>query len=110
MKVIARPFFPPRPADAPPEPAYGRPAVLEAMATEAGLTPEEAFETRWAYEYPDEETLSRALVAPAGIAALVGPSREDALKAAIVEGLAPYRTDEGGYRLHNEYRSLIARA
>jgi hypothetical protein len=80
------------------------------MATEAGLTPEDTFETRWAYEYPDEETLSRALVAPAGIAALVGPSREDALKAAIVEGLAPYRTDEGGYRLHNEYRSLIARA
>ena len=110
MKVIARPFFPPRPADAPPEPVYGRPGVLEAMASEAGLTPEEAFETRWAYEYPDEETLGRALVAPAGVAALVGPSREEALKAAIVEGLAPYRTDEGGYRLHNAYRSLIARA
>ena len=80
------------------------------MATKAGLTPEGAFDTRWAYEYPDEESLGRAMVAPAGIAALVGPSREKALKAAIVEGLAPYRTEEGGYRLQNEYRSLIARA
>ncbi len=50
------------------------------------------------------------MVAPAGIAEAVGPAREDELKAAIVEGLAPYRTPEGGYRLQNEYRSLIARA
>jgi SAM-dependent methyltransferase len=110
MKLIARPFFPPRPADAPPEPVYGRPGVLEAMATEAGLTPDSAFDIRWAYEYPDEGTLGRAMVAPAGIAALVGPSQEDAMKAAIVEGLAPYRTPGGGYRLENEYRCLIARA
>jgi SAM-dependent methyltransferase len=110
MKVIARRFFPPRPADAPPEPEFGRPGVLEAMATEAGLTPEDAFELRWAYEFPDEETLGRAMVAPAGIAAVVGPSREEALRASIVEGLAPYRTPEGGYRLDNGYRTVIARA
>jgi SAM-dependent methyltransferase len=110
MKVIVRPFFPPRPPDAPPEPELWRAGVLETMAAEAGLTPEGAFDISWAYEYPDEETLGRAMVAPAGIAALVGPSQEDALKAAIVEGLAPYRTPEGGYRLQNEYRLLIARA
>lgn len=110
MKVLARPFLPPRPPDAPPEPELWRPGVLEGMATEAGLTPEGAFDTSWAYEFPDEETLGRAMVAPAGIAELVGASQEDALKAAIVEGLAPYRTAEGGYRLENEYHSLIARA
>jgi SAM-dependent methyltransferase len=110
MKVIVRPFFPPRPADAPPEPEYWRPGVLEAMATEAGLKPDGAFDTSWACEYPDRETLGRAMVAPAGIAELIGPSREEALQAAIVEGLAPYRTPEGGYRLENEYHYLIARA
>jgi SAM-dependent methyltransferase len=110
MKAIARPFFPSRPADAPAEPVYGSPGVLEEMATRAGLTPEEAFDTRWAYEFADQETLGRVLVAPAGIAALVGPEREDELKKAIVDGLAPYRTPEGGYRLDNQYRSLIARA
>ena len=50
------------------------------------------------------------MVAPAGIAELVGRSQEEALKAAIVEGLAPYRTPDGGYRLDNEYHYLIARA
>jgi SAM-dependent methyltransferase len=110
MKAIARPFFPPRPADAPPEPDYSRPGVLEALAEAAGLTPEHAFDTRWACVYPDDETLGRAMVAPAGIAELVGPTREDELKAAIVEGLEPYRMDDGTYRLENEYRFLIARA
>jgi hypothetical protein len=110
MKAIVRPFFPPRPPDARPEPEYWRPGVLEAMSTEAGLTPDDAFDTSWASEYPDAETLGRAMVAPAGIADLVGPSQEEALKAAIVEGLAPYRTPNGSYRLRNEYHYLVARA
>jgi hypothetical protein len=84
--------------------------VLEALASEAGLTPEDAFDTTWACVYPDEDTLGRAMVAPAGIAELVGPAREDELKAAIVGGLAPYRAEDGSYRLRNEYHFLIARA
>jgi SAM-dependent methyltransferase len=110
MKVIVRPFMPPRPADAPPEPELWKPGVLEEMATRAGLTPERAFDTTWTLEFPDEETLRRAMVAPAGIAELVGPSREEAVKDAIVEGLAPYRTDEGTYRLENEFHYLVAHA
>jgi SAM-dependent methyltransferase len=110
MKQIARPFFPPRPPDAPPDPDLSQPGALEALAVEAGLKPETVFETSWAYTYPDEETLGRALVAPAGIAVVVGPEREGAIKAAIVEGLAEYRTGKGSYRLDNEYRYLIARA
>jgi SAM-dependent methyltransferase len=110
MMAIAHPYLPPRPADAPPEPEYWRPGVLEDVATSAGLTPEEAFDLTWPYEYPDEETLGRAMMAPAGIAALVGPEREEEVRAAIVEGLAPYRTSDGVYRLENEFHFLIARA
>jgi hypothetical protein len=40
----------------------------------------------------------------------VGPEREDDVKAAIVAGLAPFRGSDGGYRLENEYRYLVARA
>ncbi len=110
MKEIARPFFPPRPPNAPPDPDFSQPGALEALAVEAGLNPETVFESSWAYTYSDDETLGRALVAPAGIAVVVGPERESEIKAAIVEGLAEYRTDEGSYRLDNEYRYLIARA
>jgi SAM-dependent methyltransferase len=110
MKEIARPFLPPRPADAPLEPDYSQPGVLEDIAARAGLEPEQAFDVSWAYEYPDEATVRRALIAPAGLALLVGPNREEQFKYAIVEGLARYRTRDGHYRLQNTFHYLIARA
>jgi SAM-dependent methyltransferase len=110
MKAIARPYLPPRPPDAPPDPDLSRPGMLEALAAEAGLVPESTFTTSWAYEYADERALARALVAPAGLALLVGPEREDEVKAAIVAGLAPFRAADGRYRLENEYSFLVARA
>ena len=55
-------------------------------------------------------TLARGLVAPAGLALLVGPDREAEAKAAIVTGLAPYCTADGGHLLENEFRYVLARA
>ena len=110
MKKVARPFLPPRPPDAPPDPDLSQPGALQALATQAGLTPESEFDTTWAIEYPDAETAGRALVAVAGLATLAGPEREHELKTAIVDGLAPYRRADGSYQLSNEYHYLIARA
>jgi SAM-dependent methyltransferase len=110
MMKIAHRYLPPRPPDAPPEPELWKPGVLEEMATAAGLEPGKAFDITWAYEYPDFETLGRAMMAPAGIAVLVGPEREAEVRAAIVEGLATFRTELGSYRLQNEFRCLIAHA
>src|SRR5437867_1819430 len=110
MKQFARPFLPPRPPDAPPDPDLSQPGALQALATEAGLTPESEFDTTWILDYPDAETLGRALVAVAGLAVLAGPEREQELTTAIVDGLAPYRTPSGSYRLSNEFHSLIAHA
>ncbi len=110
MKQIARPFFPPRPPDASPDPDLSQPGALEGLATEAGLEPEEEFDATWASHYPDAETLSRALVAVAGLATLAGPEREHELRTAIVDGLARYRRPDGSYRLSNEYHYLVARA
>jgi SAM-dependent methyltransferase len=110
MKEIARPFFPPRPADTPPEPDYSKPGVLEEIAIKARLSPEHAFDVTWAFQFPDEETMTRALTAPAGLAVLVGPERELELKRALIDGLAPYRQPDGSYRLNNAYHYLIARA
>src|SRR4051794_8714606 len=109
MKEIARPFFPPRPPDAPADPDLSQPGVLESLVIAAGLIPETSFDTSWAYTFPDDETLGRALVAPAGVAVLVGPEREGEIKAAIVNGLAEHRTQDGSYRLDNEYHYLVAR-
>jgi SAM-dependent methyltransferase len=110
MKEIARPFLPRRPSDAPPEPDFSQAGVLEDLATRARLTPEQAFDTSWPFAFPDDETLTRALIAPAGLAALVGPEREPELKQALIDGLASHRTTNGAYRLQNTYHYLIARA
>jgi SAM-dependent methyltransferase len=110
MKTIARPFFPPRPANAPAEPDYSQPGVLEDLATRAGLVPGDAFDVNLAYEFPDDNTLRRAMVAPAGIAVIAGVDRERELGDAIVAGLAAQRAPDGRYRLRSEFRCLIARA
>jgi SAM-dependent methyltransferase len=110
VKEIIRPYFPPRPADAPPDPDFSEPGALERLAVAAGLAPEAEFTTTWAYRFADAEALGRAMLAPAGVAAVVGPRREPELRAAMVEGMAPFRTADGGYRLSNEFRLLIARA
>ncbi len=108
MKALARPFLPPRPVDAPPDPDLSQPGILRGLALEAGLSPEHELDVTWAFEYPDAATLGRALVAVAGLAVLAGPKRERELREAIVEGLAPYRRPDGSYRLRNEFRILIA--
>ena len=110
MKQIARPFLPPRPPDAPPDPDLSQPGLLRELATEAGLTPESELDTTWAYEYPDAETLGRAMVAVGGLAVIAGPAREHELEDAIVNGLAPCHQVDGSYRLSNQYHYLIARA
>ena len=109
MKQLARPFLPPRPPDAPPDPDLSQPGALEAFATQAGLTPKSEFDASWILEYPDADTLGRALVAVAGLAVLAGPEHEQELKTAIVDGLARYRTPDGSYRLSNEFHYLIAK-
>jgi SAM-dependent methyltransferase len=110
MKTVARPFLPPRPADAPPEPDLSQPGLLRELAGLAGLTPESEFDTTWAFVYPDAESLGRAMIAVAGLALIAGPEREQELTGAIVDGLAAYRMQDGSYRLSNQYNFLIARA
>jgi SAM-dependent methyltransferase len=110
MKQIARPFLPPRPPDASPDPDLSQPGVLRELAAHAGLTPESEFDSAWAFVYPDAETLGRAMVAVAGLAVIAGAEREQELGSAIVEGLAAYRRSDGSYRLSNEYHYLLARA
>jgi SAM-dependent methyltransferase len=110
VKSIIRPYFPPRPADAPVEPDYSQLGALEDIATRAGLEPETRFETTWSYVFEDAKTVRRAMVAPAGVALLIGPDREDEVKDAIERGLASYRAEDGSYRLQNTFHSLIARA
>jgi ubiquinone/menaquinone biosynthesis C-methylase UbiE len=85
------------------------PGALEALASAAGLTPQDAFDTSWAYRFPDDDSLVRTMFSAAGIAEAIITSAE-AARAALLAALAPYRTDAGGYVLENEWHYLVARA
>jgi len=110
MKQAVRPFLPPVDPAAPPPPALWEPGVLEGIAAEAGLVPGDAFDTAWAYAYPDEDALARGMLAAGGIGKVVGPGNEQAVRLAIVDALAPHRAADGSYRLANEWHYLVARA
>ena len=110
MKQVARRYAPPPPPNAPPAPRLSDPGVLEALAGQAGLSPEEVFDLSYAFAYRDAETLTRLMMAPMGLAELAGRSREPALRREIVEALSAYRASDGSYRLQNEFHFLLARA
>jgi SAM-dependent methyltransferase len=110
MKEVLGRFTPPRPAGRLDATTLWKPGVLEDLATQAGLVPDCAYDTHWAYEFANEEALARGMMSAGGFGAIVGPERQDAARAAIVEALAVCRTPEGGYRLENEWHTLVARA
>lgn len=106
LKHVLAPYVPPPP----PAPALWEPGVLEEIAVDAGLEPCEAFDLAWAYEFPDEQALGRAMLSPANVTVALQSADESVLRDAIVDALAPYRTASGGYRLENEWHFVIASA
>lgn len=111
LRPAAAPFVAqPGPSSARAEPPLWKPGVLERVAAGAGLEPASAFDQRWAFHYPDDQTLARAMMAAGGLAERAGPEQVPALRAAILEALAPHRTRDGAYRLENEWHYLVATA
>jgi SAM-dependent methyltransferase len=109
MKMALRALAPP-PDDTAPAPRLWAPGVLEELAAAAGLTPVESFDIAYDWAYPDRETLCRRLIAPGPVAELVRAVGEERVREAIVAALAPYRRPDGGYRVRNEWRYLVASA
>lgn len=106
MKDALAPLLPAR-RDAP---DLAAPGALEHLASAAGLAPEVAYDVTWPYRFADEDELLRAMLAPANAVMAIEHAGEDAVRAAVLESLAPFRSPEGAYRLDNEFRTLIARA
>ena len=97
----------PEPAAAPP---LWQPGVLEAIASEAGLAPQESFDLTTAFEFADDQALLRAMLSPGPVGEAIRHSGERAVADAILEALAPQRRPDGGYRLENEWHFVLTRA
>ena len=84
--------------------------MLDALATEAGLTPTEAGYLQFREEYPNLETMLRGYLAAAPFVRAMRASSEDAVREALTEALRPLEAPTGRYRLKDEVRYLIALA
>jgi len=85
------------------------PARLRAVAGLAGLAVERIDEVVCRFDYADEEELLGPLFESALGRAVGRRTGPVALRDAVLERLAPYRTPAGGYRLANVVRVLVAR-
>lgn len=110
MKATVFPLGPPPPPGASQPPSLSDPGVLERIAMAAGLEPQDAFDHRYAFEYPDGDTLVHRMLGVAPVAAAADTAGEERVREAILSSLAPYRSTDGGYRLENEWHYLIATA
>jgi SAM-dependent methyltransferase len=110
VKGAMAPFMPPPKAGAPAPPPLWQPGILEELAQHAGLTPDEAFDTSWAYEWPGDDELARSLLAPGLAVTAIRRAGEGPVRAAIVDAMAPYRRPDGGYHVENEWHYLVAHA
>jgi SAM-dependent methyltransferase len=96
---------PHRPADSP----VSEPGRLREFARRAGLVVERLEEVVCPFDYADEDELLGPLFESALGRAVGRQAGPVALRAAVLERLAPYRTPSGGYRLINLFRVLVAR-
>lgn len=84
-------------------------ATLRDFAAKAGLTPLEIIDGASPWHYPDEETALRGL-GSTGVAAVAaartGATAVDAVHAAAI---APFRQQDGSYRIGAAYRCLLAK-
>jgi SAM-dependent methyltransferase len=85
------------------------PARLRAIAERAGLVVERLDEVLCPFEYADDDDLLGPLFESAPGRAAARRAGPVAVRAAVQERLAPYRTVAGGYRLLNLFRVLVGR-
>jgi SAM-dependent methyltransferase len=84
--------------------------ALEALAVQAGLTPTGVKKVECPWDYPDEQTALRGLLASGPAIRAIESKGEEAVREVILRVLAPFKTSSGGYILSNHYRYLIAKA
>lgn len=90
-------------------PSITEPARLRAVAEQAGVDVERVDRVVCPFHYADEEELLGSLFDSALGRAVGRRAGPVALREAVLERLAPYRTVAGGYRLENVFRVIVAR-
>jgi len=102
-------LLPPPPPGAPGPFALSIDSALEALVTQAGMTPGTIEEVDCPWEYPDDKTMLRGLLSSGPAIRAIQHAGEETVRDAVVKALAPFKTASGKYYLRNKSRYLIAR-
>jgi SAM-dependent methyltransferase len=105
-----KPLLPPPPPGAPGPFALSDEGALRAFAQSAGLTALGVSDVACHWHYPDLDTALRGLGASGVAAKAAELSSADAVNNAHAAALAPFRQDDGSYRLGASFRWLLAAA
>ena len=89
-------------------PALYQEGVLESLAKQAGLRPRESGHLEVVEEYPDVTTLLRGYLAHGSVIKTVRSAGEPAVRDALTHGVRALVTTDGGVRIEDEYRYLVA--
>lgn len=103
-------LLPPPPPGAPGPFALSADGALEALAIKAGLTPTAIKTVECPWEYPDDKTALRGLLSSGPAIRAIQNKGEDVVRDAVLQVLAPFKTNSGGYCLTNNLRYMIATA
>ena len=82
--------------------------ALEDFARQGGLEPGERREALCVWEFADEDELLRALKSTGFAVRAIETVGEENVSEAVLEGVAPYRTSDGGCRLENVFAYIVA--
>jgi SAM-dependent methyltransferase len=89
-------------------PTVSDPSLLRGVAERAGLVVDRLDEVVCPFDYEDDEAVLGPLFDSALGRAAGRRAGPVALRDAVLTRLEPYRTGDGGYRLHNLFRVLVA--
>ena len=102
-------LLPPPPPGSPGPFALSLDGALEALVKNAGLHSGNVEEIDIPWEYPDDRTLLRGLLASGPAIRAIQLVGEDAASETLLQALAPFKAASGGYKLRNKARYMIVK-
>ena len=108
LVAALKPLLPPPPAGAPGPFALSDELALRSFAESAGLRTLQVTDVACHWYYPDLATALRGLGSSGVAIRAAEHSGENALNEAHAEALAPFRTNDGAYRMAASFRWLLA--
>jgi SAM-dependent methyltransferase len=103
-------LLPQPPPDTPGPYSLSPDGVLETIVIEAGMTPGIVETVNCPWEYPDEETALRGLLSSAPAILAIKQKGENVVRDVVLNAIAPFKTDSGGYFLKHKFRFMITKA